>query len=104
MAQWKWKTCTLIGPKSSSVVSVESVLSQAGPKTFQSLYWLPGNSRRAAMSHHSTRRDFLRHTAVAAAAGGYLATAKGYAQNETITIGAIGTGGRCRQLLEVVKQ
>lgn len=56
------------------------------------------------MPHNSTRRDFLRHTAVVAAAGGYLATAKGYAQNETITLGAIGTGGRCRQLLEVVKQ
>ena len=52
------------------------------------------------MSQNSTRRDFLRHTAVAAAAGGYLATAKGYAQNETITLGAIGTGGRCLAIIE----
>ncbi|MCF6286739.1 MAG: Gfo/Idh/MocA family oxidoreductase, partial [Candidatus Hydrogenedentes bacterium] len=54
------------------------------------------------MSESNSRRDFIRQSATSSAAlmvGGYLATAKGYAQNETINIGCIGTGGRCRHLM-----
>lgn len=50
-----------------------------------------------------TRRQFL-ETLGAGAAGlltaGYAATAKGYAANETLNIGCIGTGGRCRHLMK----
>ncbi|MBL8825379.1 MAG: Gfo/Idh/MocA family oxidoreductase, partial [Planctomycetaceae bacterium] len=59
------------------------------------------------MFDRTTRRDFLQTSTVAAAGlltAGYTATARGYAANETITVGAIGTGGRCRKLLEVLKQ
>ncbi len=59
------------------------------------------------MNEPLNRRDFLHSTTVAAAGlltAGYTATARGYAANETITVGAIGTGGRCRKLLEVLKQ
>src|SRR5512134_4026261 len=31
---------------------------------------------------------------------GYSATAKGFAANEEITVGCIGTGGRCRKLMQ----
>ncbi len=49
------------------------------------------------------RREFLTTTAMSAAglvAAGYSATARGYAANETINIGCIGTGGRCRRLMQ----
>ena len=50
-----------------------------------------------------SRRDFIRSSSAAVAGAitaGYTATARGYAANETITVAAIGTGGRCRKLLE----
>ncbi len=59
------------------------------------------------MTENRSRRDFMRQSATGAAgllAGGYLATAKGYAENETINIGCIGTGGRCRHLMKDLKQ
>ena len=58
------------------------------------------------MSQEHGRRVFLQRAALGAAgllSGGYLATARGYAANETITLGCIGTGGRCRQLMEQLK-
>ncbi len=51
-----------------------------------------------------TRRAFIQQATLAAATGGYLATAKGYAQNETLTVAAIGAGGRCRQLMGLLNQ
>ncbi len=42
-----------------------------------------------------TRRDLV-------AAAGYTATALGYQANETIGIGCIGTGGRCRELMKAL--
>ena len=46
-----------------------------------------------------SRRQLLQSTAATAAAGlvtaGYTATARGFAANEEITVGCIGTGGRC---------
>jgi predicted dehydrogenase len=53
------------------------------------------------MSRHTERRDFLKTLAA-----GYTATALGYAANETIGVGCIGTGGRAQVLmknLEAVK-
>jgi predicted dehydrogenase len=44
--------------------------------------------------------EFLSITAAGALTSGYSATAKGFAANETITVGCIGTGGRCRRLME----
>ena len=52
------------------------------------------------------RRDFLETLGVTAAgvlAAGYTATAKGFAANETINVGCIGTGGRCRKLMESLR-
>ena len=58
------------------------------------------------MSNRLERRDFL-ETLGATAAGvltaGYTATAKGFAANETINVGCIGTGGRCRRLMESLR-
>jgi predicted dehydrogenase len=54
------------------------------------------------MSLPRNRREFLEtlsFTAAGLMAAGYTSTARGYAANETINVGAIGTGGRCRQLL-----
>lgn len=48
------------------------------------------------------RRDFLHSSALTAAglvAAGVAGTARGYAANETINVGCIGTGGRCRMLM-----
>ena len=59
------------------------------------------------MSLAFDRREFLQ-TMSAAAAGlstaGYTATARGYAANETIHVAAIGTGGRCRKLMETLNK
>ncbi len=47
----------------------------------------------------NTRREILKSMALGSAGlalGGYRATARGYAKNETISIGVIGTGGRAR--------
>src|SRR5436190_2353900 len=49
------------------------------------------------------RRDFLKSSAAATAASltaGVSATARGYFANETINVACIGTGGRCRKLME----
>jgi hypothetical protein len=49
-----------------------------------------------------TRREVLESLGIAAAGivtAGYTATAKGFAANESITVGCIGTGGRCRKLM-----
>lgn len=55
----------------------------------------------------STRRDFLRSMEVIGAGaivlGSGLESAAGFAANDTIEIGCIGTGGRCRRLMEVIK-
>jgi predicted dehydrogenase len=49
----------------------------------------------------SSRRQFLQYGAASAAAAVSLAaTARGYAANETINVGCIGTGGRCRTLMQ----
>jgi predicted dehydrogenase len=58
------------------------------------------------MSEKYVRREFLERLGIGTAgliAGGYLATPSGYAANETIQIACIGTGGRCRQLMDTVK-
>src|SRR2546421_10616410 len=50
-----------------------------------------------------SRREMLESFGIAATAAvtaGYIATAKGFAANETITVGCIGTGGRCRRLMQ----
>jgi predicted dehydrogenase len=48
------------------------------------------------------RREFLKNTALTAGAlaAGYTATAKGYAANETLQVACVGTGGRCRRLMQ----
>ena len=51
----------------------------------------------------TSRRDFLESLGLAAAAtmtAGYTATARGFAANETVHIGCIGTGGRCQRLMQ----
>ncbi len=48
------------------------------------------------------RRQLLKDLTLAAA-GGYAATARGYAANETISVGCIGTGGRCQVLMKALK-
>lgn len=51
------------------------------------------------------RREFLQQLGLGAAgmlAAGYTATARGFAANETLNIGCIGTGGRCRQLMQAL--
>lgn len=52
------------------------------------------------------RREFLESVGATAAgvlAAGYTATARGFAANETINVGCIGTGGRCRRLMESLR-
>ena len=49
------------------------------------------------------RREFISTLGLGAGAmlaAGYTATARGYAANETLNIGCIGTGGRCRRLMQ----
>jgi predicted dehydrogenase len=46
-----------------------------------------------------SRRTFIRQSAMTAA---YAAAALGYPANETINIGCIGTGGRCRELMRAL--
>ncbi len=50
---------------------------------------------------NSDRRQVLKGLGYAAV-GGYLATSRGYAANETIRVGCIGTGGRCRVLMKAL--
>jgi predicted dehydrogenase len=54
------------------------------------------------MTTRFPRREFLKTSAVSAGllAAGYTATAKGFAANETLQVGCIGTGGRCRRLMQ----
>jgi predicted dehydrogenase len=50
-----------------------------------------------------SRREWLESLGIGAAGlvtAGYTTTAKGFAANETITVGCIGTGGRCRRLMQ----
>jgi predicted dehydrogenase len=50
-----------------------------------------------------SRREVLQSLGITAAGlvtAGYTATAKGFAANEEITVGCIGTGGRCRRLMQ----
>src|SRR4051812_32886238 len=50
-----------------------------------------------------SRRQLLESLGLAASAAitaGYTATAQGFAANETITVGCIGTGGRSRRLMQ----
>ncbi len=57
------------------------------------------------MSLDTSRREFFERSATIAAAAllaGYSATARGYAANDTLNIGCIGTGGRCRQLMKAL--
>jgi predicted dehydrogenase len=49
------------------------------------------------------RRDFVKTLGLSAAlTAGFTATSKGYAANETINIACIGTGGRCRRLMQSI--
>jgi len=52
------------------------------------------------MAFPLSRRTFLQSSALAAVTAGYTATARGFAANETIQVGCIGTGGRCRRLMQ----
>src|SRR6478609_7143365 len=50
-----------------------------------------------------SRRELLESLGIAATGlvtAGYTATAKGFAANETLAVGCIGTGGRCRKLMQ----
>lgn len=58
------------------------------------------------MTNQADRREFLESlgaTAAGVLAAGYTACAKGFAANETINVGCIGTGGRCRRLMESLR-
>jgi predicted dehydrogenase len=57
------------------------------------------------MNERQLRRDFLEKLGIGTAGmltAGYTATARGFAANETLNVGCIGTGGRCRQLMEAL--
>src|SRR4051812_37440764 len=59
------------------------------------------------MDSISERRRFLEQLGVTTAGvvtAGYTATAAGYAANDTLTVGCIGTGGRCRGLMEWLRK
>ena len=48
---------------------------------------------------NTDRRSFLKGFGLAA---GYPSGRRGYAANETIAVGCIGTGGRCRELMRAL--
>lgn len=51
------------------------------------------------------RREFLEQAGIGTLLlAGYAATARGFAANETINIGCIGTGGRCQQLMRALAE
>ncbi|HEX3872150.1 MAG TPA: Gfo/Idh/MocA family oxidoreductase, partial [Pirellulales bacterium] len=54
--------------------------------------------------HAHDRREFLKSAGIGTAmlTAGYIATARGFAANETINVACIGTGGRCRQLMKAL--
>ena len=57
------------------------------------------------MNERLPRRDFLDKLGIGTAGvltAGYTATARGFAANETLNVGCIGTGGRCRQLMQAL--
>jgi predicted dehydrogenase len=56
------------------------------------------------MTSNLNRRAFLQSSALAAITAGYAATARGFASNETIQVGCIGTGGRCRRLMQSLQK
>ena len=58
------------------------------------------------MNNQHNRREFLERMGLASGMllAGYTATARGYAANETLNIGCIGTGGRCRQLMRALTE
>lgn len=58
------------------------------------------------MNESLQRREFLESLGVGAAglmAAGYAATVRGYAANDTLAVACIGTGGRCRRLMESLR-
>jgi len=57
------------------------------------------------MTRPTSRREFLEAIGLGSALlAGYTATARGFAANETINVGCIGTGGRCQQLMRALKE
>ena len=59
------------------------------------------------MSQESNRRTFLEQLGIGTAGvitAGYTATARGFAANETLNVGCIGTGGRCQALMRAFKE
>src|SRR5262245_66172232 len=52
--------------------------------------------------HRMTRREFTQGSLTAAGlvTAGFSATARGYYANESLRVGCIGTGGRCRRLMQ----
>lgn len=55
------------------------------------------------MGEQPSRRAFLERVGIGAGVvAGWMATSRGYAANETLHVGCIGTGGRCRQLMETM--
>lgn len=52
------------------------------------------------MAESYRRREFLKKAGTGTAAfTGFTATSRGYVSNETLNVGCIGTGGRCRRLM-----
>ncbi|MEX0979163.1 MAG: Gfo/Idh/MocA family oxidoreductase [Pirellulales bacterium] len=57
------------------------------------------------MTTPRNRRQFLEQLGLGSLVlAGYTATARGYAANETINVGCIGTGGRCQALMRALKE
>ncbi len=58
------------------------------------------------MRRSQNRREFLEQLGLASGLvlAGYTATARGFAANETLNIGCIGTGGRCQALMRALKE
>lgn len=54
--------------------------------------------------HTPDRRDFIRTATATALTAGFSATTRGYFANETISVACIGTGGRCRWLMQRLNQ
>src|SRR6476619_3030721 len=53
----------------------------------------------------SDRREFLQQSAAITAAAltaGYTTTSRGFAANDTLNVGCIGTGGRCKGLMSAL--
>ncbi len=57
------------------------------------------------MDTSHNRREFLEQAGIGTLLlAGYTATARGFAANETINVGCIGTGGRCQQLMRALTE